>query len=150
MTDAVHKNQSFIYLQIWALGRTAEPAVLKKENPTFDLVSASDVALSYKPDNTPRPLTISEIKEYLEAYATASKNAIRAGFDGIEVHGANGYLPDQFLHDASNKRTDEYGGSIENRSRFALDIIEAISNAIGQERTAIRLSPWGKIQGLLA
>ena len=72
---------------------------------------------------------------------------MRAGFDGVELHGANGYLIDQFLQDVSNRRTDEYGGSIENRSRFALEVIEAVSKAIGQERTAIRLSPWNDVHG---
>ena len=91
-----------------------------------------------------------EIKEYLELYAIAAKNAVEgAGFDGVEVHGAHGYLIDQFTQDLSNKRTDEYGGSTENRSRFALEIIDAISAKIGEERAAIRLSPWGRTGGML-
>ena len=88
-----------------------------------------------------------EIKEYVRWYATAASNAINAGFDGIEVHGAGGYLVDQFLQDVSNKRTDEYGGSIENRARFALEVMDAIVTAIGAKRTAIRLSPWQVYQG---
>ena len=89
--------------------------------------------------------TAAEIKQYIEWYAQAAENAVhRARFDGIEVHGANGYLVDQFLEDTTNIRTDEYGGSIENRARFALDVIAAISAKIGQSKTAIRLSPWGK------
>lgn len=90
---------------------------------------------------------IAEIKEYVEWYATAAENAIRAGFDGVEIHGANGYLVDQFLQTTSNTRTDEYGGSIENRARFGLEVTEAIAARIGQKRTAIRLSPWSKYQG---
>nr|GAT44830.1 predicted protein [Mycena chlorophos] len=82
-------------------------------------------------------------QEYVKLYAQAARNAIEAGFDGVEVHSANGYLPDQFLQDITNKRTDSYGGSIENRSRFVLEIVDAVVKAVGAERTAIRFSPWG-------
>ncbi|KAF8206314.1 hypothetical protein K438DRAFT_1714667 [Mycena galopus ATCC 62051] len=88
-------------------------------------------------------MTTDEIKEYAELYATAAKNAVhKAGFDGVEVHGANGYLPEQFLWDTVNERTDEYGGSIENRARFVLEVLEAVAAAVGATKTAIRLSPW--------
>lgn len=84
----------------------------------------------------------------MQLYATAASNAVHgAGFDGVEIHGANGYLIDQFIQDVSNKRTDDYGGSIENRSRFALEVTDAIVEKIGAERTAIRLSPWGTVGG---
>ena len=89
-----------------------------------------------------------EIKEYQQLYVAAAENAVRAGFDGVELHNANGYLPDQFLQDISNKRTDEYGGSIENRARFSLEVLEGIVNAIGAEKTGIRLSPWGRFNGM--
>ncbi|PSR72861.1 hypothetical protein PHLCEN_2v11274 [Hermanssonia centrifuga] len=146
VTDAVHKKGSYIYIQLWAIGRAADPKVLKEEDPDLPYVSASDVQLTGKPF-PPRPLTVAEIKEYVQLFATAASNAVhRAGFDGIELHNANGYLPDQFLQNVTNKRIDEYGGSIENRSRFTLEILEAISKEIGQERTAIRLSPWGRFQ----
>lgn len=95
----------------------------------------------------PRALTTDEIKEYIPAYVTAAKNAIRAGFDGVEVHGANGYLIDQFIQDVSNNRTDEYGGSVENRARFALEVVDAVVEAVGAERTGFRLSPWNLYQG---
>ncbi|KAJ3551582.1 hypothetical protein NM688_g4617 [Phlebia brevispora] len=122
--------------------RKGHPKALESEGP-YPLVSASDVKLSDGTVN-PRPLTSSEIKEYVQLYATAAHNAVhRAGFDGVELHGANGFLIDQFLQDVSNKRTDEYGGSIENRSRFALEVIDAVVGKVGEERTAIRLSPWG-------
>lgn len=88
-----------------------------------------------------------EIKEYVEWYAGAAKNAVKAGFDGVEVHGAGGYLIDQFLQDLSNKRTDEYGGSIENRARFALEVMDAVVAAVGAKRSAIRFSPWQTYQG---
>ena len=91
---------------------------------------------------------MTEIKEYVEWYASAAANAVKAGFDGVEIHAANGYLPDQFLQDVSNTRTDEYGGSIENRARFALEVVGAVAGAVGQSKTAFRLSPWNKYQGV--
>jgi NADPH2 dehydrogenase len=91
-----------------------------------------------------------EIKEYVQLYTTAAENAIRAGFDGVEPHGAHGFLIDQFMQDVSNKRTDEYGGSIEKRARFALEVIESISNAIGGSKVGLRLSPWGRVYGKLS
>jgi NADPH2 dehydrogenase len=91
-----------------------------------------------------RSLSPTEINEYVQWFATAASNAVHgAGFDGIEIHAAQGYLIDQFLQDMTNKRTDNYGGSIENRARFGLEIVDAIVEKIGAERTAIRLSPWG-------
>ena len=90
-----------------------------------------------------------EIKRYIHWHATAAKNAVDgAGFDGVEVHGANGYLVDQFLQDVSNTRTDEYGGSIKNRARFALEVMDALVDAVGASRAAIRLSPWSRYQDM--
>lgn len=108
-------------------------------------MSASAVKLNEE-SPTPRPLTVVEIHEYAQQYAVAAANAVKAGFDGIEVHGAHGFLVDQFFQDSSNKRTDEYGGSVENRTRFALEILEAISNTIGANKTSIRISPWMSVQ----
>ncbi|CCL99889.1 uncharacterized protein FIBRA_01914 [Fibroporia radiculosa] len=146
VTDAVHEKGSRIFCQLWALGRAANADVLKAEDPSYDVVSASNIP--FVGGATPRALSISEIKEYVQLYTTAAKNAIRAGFDGVEVHGANGYLIDQFLQDVSNKRTDEYGGSVENRARFALEVIDSVIKAIGQERVGLRVSPWGILQGM--
>jgi len=88
-------------------------------------------------------------KQYIGHFATGASNAVhRAGFDGVEIHGANGYLVDQFIQTNSNDRTDEYGGSIEKRNRFALEIVDAVSKAVGQERTGIRLSPWSTFQDM--
>ena len=142
---------SFIYLQLWALGRVAKPQQLAKEDPSLPYVSASDVKLSARADGpAPRPLTIQEIKEYIQLFAIAASNAVqKAGFDGVEIHGANGYLPDQFLQDVSNTRTDEYGGSVENRTRFVLEIVDAVAKAVGEKKTGIRLSPWSTYQGML-
>jgi NADPH2 dehydrogenase len=145
----VHAKGSFIYLQLWALGRAAHPSQLVSEDPSLPYVSASDVPLGGRTDGIlPRPLSVPEIKEYIELYATAASNAVhRAGFDGVEVHGANGYLVDQFLQDVTNVRTDEYGGSPENRTRFAVEIVDAVVRRVGESKTGIRLSPFGSVNG---
>ncbi|KAF7798994.1 hypothetical protein EIP86_010223 [Pleurotus ostreatoroseus] len=147
VTDAVHAKGSYIFLQLWALGRAADPDVLKAEDASLPYVAPSAIQLTGKPF-PPRALTVKEIKEYQQLYVAAAENAVRAGFDGVELHNANGYLPDQFLQDVSNKRTDEYGGSIENRARFSLEVLEGIVNAIGAEKTGIRLSPWGRFNDM--
>ncbi|KAJ6479268.1 hypothetical protein C8R47DRAFT_983523 [Mycena vitilis] len=145
VTDRVHAKGSFMFLQIWALGRAVQAETLAKENITC--VSASDIPLPGGPK--PRPLTVEEIKEYVELYAQAAVNAVhKAGFDGVEIHGANGYLIDQFLHERSNTRTDAYGGSIENRVRFALEVTEAVVKAVGQKKTGFRITPWGTWQDM--
>jgi len=147
VTDVLHAQGSFIYLQLWALGRAADPEVLIKEG-NFDYVSSSASRLDGK-DRDPRPLTLFEIKDYIDLYAKAASNAVhRAGFDGVEVHGANGYLIDQFFQDTCNTRTDEYGGSVENRARFGLEVVDKVVEAVGAQRTGIRLSPWSKFQGM--
>ncbi|KAI0076949.1 FMN-linked oxidoreductase [Panus rudis PR-1116 ss-1] len=144
VTQAVHQNKSFIFAQLWALGREADPSVLARDG--FPHIAPSDIPI--KDHANPRPMTIEEIKGYIQLYAKAASNAVEAGFDGVEIHGANGYLVDQFLQDVSNNRTDEYGGSIENRTRFALEVIDAIVDAIGAKKVAIRLSPWGTYQDM--
>ncbi|KZV68716.1 NADH:flavin oxidoreductase/NADH oxidase [Peniophora sp. CONT] len=145
ITDAVHAKGSFIYLQLWAHGRAAYPEVLKKEG-NYDLVSAGDIPMQ-EGAAVPRPLKVEEIKEYVQLYAQAAKNAVHgAGFDGVEVHSANGYLLDQFLQTNSNNRTDEYGGSIENRIRFTSEVVQAVQAAVGPERTGVRISPWSPFQ----
>lgn len=138
-----------------------------EEEGGYPYVSASDIPLTdRKGKDIPRPLTIDEVREYVGLYAKAAENAIEAGFDGVEVHGANGayaqtifprarpvtlsaagYLIDQFIQSVSNKRTDQYGGSLENRTRFALEVLEAVTKAIGEDRTGIRFSPWSVFQG---
>ncbi|KAJ7793870.1 hypothetical protein B0H14DRAFT_3093905 [Mycena olivaceomarginata] len=147
VTDAVHAKGSFFFMQLRAFGRAANQEQLQAENPAFPYVSASDVQLSGH-SGPPRALTVPEIKEYVALYAQAAKNAIAAGCDGVEIHGANGYLIDQFLQDVSNRRTDEYGGSVENRTRFALEVVDAIVAVVGAERTAIRFSPWSPFQDM--
>lgn len=89
-----------------------------------------------------------EIREYIQWFTSAASNAVhRAGFDGVEIHGANGFLVDQFIQDVSNQRTDKYGGSIENRARFALEVIDAVSAAVGETKVGLRISPWSGYQG---
>ncbi|KAJ5443398.1 Chanoclavine-I aldehyde reductase [Penicillium daleae] len=145
VTDAVHAKGSYIYMQLWALGRAGSADLLKASG--FDLVSASDIPMSSEAP-APRPLTEEEIQSYIQDYAQAARNAVAAGFDGVEIHGANGYLIDQFIQDVSNKRTDRWGGSVENRARFAIEITRAVSDAIGADRTAIRFSPYSTFQGM--
>ena len=149
VVNAVHAKGCVIYLQLWALGRAARPKVLKTETGgKHDLISASDIAMS---ENSPAPraLTEAEITTFIADYAQAAHNAVSgAGFDGVEIHGANGYLVDQFLQDVSNKRSDKWGGSIANRSRFAVEVTKAVVKAIGADKTGIRLSPYSTFQGM--
>jgi NADPH2 dehydrogenase len=148
VVDAVHANGSHIFLQLWAFGRATDVDLLKADDPSFELVGASAIPMSSS-DPTPRPLTVEEIKKYVQWYADAAEKAInKAGFDGVELHFANGYLPDQFLQDVSNQRTDEYGGSIENRARFPLEILEAVTKVVGEDRVGFRVSPWNLWQGM--
>jgi NADPH2 dehydrogenase len=136
---------SFIFCQLWALGRTAGKKVAKAEGIT--VTSSSDIPVSSEHE-MPIALTVEQIKSTIQDYAKAAQNAIEAGFDGVELHGANGYLIDQFLQDKCNQRTDEYGGSIENRSRFGEEAIQAVADAIGADRTAIRFSPWSTFNSM--
>ncbi|KAL5483548.1 hypothetical protein ACEPAI_8780 [Sanghuangporus weigelae] len=156
VVDAVHAQGSFMYMQLWAVGRTADPAIISQldciENPggPYPYVSASDIPLSDRNDGIkPRSLTHDEILKYIELYGQAAHNAVhRAGFDGVEIHGAHGYLIDQFTQDVSNKRTDQWGGSMENRIRFALEVVQKVVGVVGEERTSIRLSPFNTFQDM--
>ena len=136
-----------MFMQIWALGRAAQVEALKTEDASYELVAPSAIPMEDR--GIPRPMTVEEIHEYAQWFAQAAHNAVvEAGFDGVELHGANGFIIDQFLQNVSNQRDDHYGGSIENRSRFALEMIDAVVNAVGPERTAIRFHPSGQIQGI--
>ncbi|OAL03654.1 FMN-linked oxidoreductase [Phaeosphaeriaceae sp. SRC1lsM3a] len=145
VTDAVHAKGSYIYCQLWALGRTAEIDVATKEGVT---VKSSSNFRCDEQHPVPVPMTIEDIKTVIQDYAQAAKNAIAAGFDGVELHGANGYLIDQFTQDTCNRRIDQYGGSIENRSRFAIEAVQAVVDAVGADRTGIRLSPFSKFNDM--
>lgn len=134
-------------MQLWALGRASDPTQLKKElGEDAKVVGASDVP--FEGGATPTQLSESEIQEYIGLYRQAALNAIEAGLDGVEIHGANGYLVDQFLQDVSNTRTDAWGGSVEKRARFGIEVTKAVVDAVGAERTGIRLSPFSKFQGM--
>ncbi|KAI0772353.1 NADH:flavin oxidoreductase/NADH oxidase [Trametes elegans] len=148
IADAVHAKGSFLYMQLWAIGRAAHAHELEAEG--YTVVSASDIPLPGKEGQThPRPLTIPEIKQYVQDYAQAARNAVLgAGLDGVEVHGAHGYLIDQFTQEVTNHRTDEYGGSIENRCRFALEVLDAVCDAVGAQKVGFRISPWSSWQGM--
>ncbi|KIW80307.1 hypothetical protein Z517_06922 [Fonsecaea pedrosoi CBS 271.37] len=146
VTDAVHAKGSHIYLQLWALGRTADPKSAAAQG--IELVSSSPTPLSSEAP-VPRELRVDEIRGFVDDYAQAARNAVEgAGFDGVEIHAANGYLIDQFTQDVCNKRTDEYGGSVEKRSRFGLEVARAVVAAVGAHRTGIRLSPFSPFNGM--
>ena len=148
VTDAVHQHGGRIFLQLWHVGRISHPDL----QPDGALpvapsaIAPKGEAATYegmKPFVTPRALETSEIPGIVEQYRQGAKNALEAGFDGVEVHGANGYLLDQFLRDGTNKRTDEYGGSIENRARLLLEVTQAVTEVWGAGRVGVRLSPSG-------
>ncbi|KAG8994250.1 hypothetical protein FRB90_000498 [Tulasnella sp. 427] len=144
VTSKVHSKGGYIFCQLWALGRAASIDVIGPLG--HKVVSASNLPM--KNGTVPEPLDKEHIERYIKAYAQAATNAVEAGFDGVEVHNANGYLLDQFLQSNSNIRTDEYGGSIENRSLFSLKVVKAVVDAIGEERVGIRFSPFNTFQGM--
>lgn len=146
VTDAVHANGGRIFLQIWHGGRACHPLLNGGQQP----VSASALAIQgdevhtpegKKPSVVPRALEDSELPGIVAGFRQAAVNAKAAGFDGVEVHGANGYLLDQFLRDGTNKRTGPYGGSVENRARLLLEVIEAVCDVWGNDRVGVRISP---------
>lgn len=144
VADAVHANGGRIFMQIWHVGRVSHPTYLDGDLPVAPSCVPLQGALKRNPElryGTPRALKPDEIAELVAAFGRAAANAIAAGMDGVEIHGANGYLFDQFLHHHTNIRTDDYGGSIENMARFALEVVDAVASEIGTERIGIRLSP---------
>ncbi|NOR56249.1 MAG: alkene reductase [Sulfurovum sp.] len=147
VTKAVHDKDGKIFLQLWHVGRISHPDFLNGDIPVAPsaIKPAGEVYTleGMKAFETPRALRAEEIKDIVKQYATAANNAIEAGFDGVEIHSANGYLLDQFLRDGSNIREDEYGGDIENRSRFLFEVIKAVTAEIGADKTGLRLSPSG-------
>lgn len=147
VTDEVHSKGSYIWLQLGAMGRTADPNVLQREG-SDSVTGASPYPLSANAPKS-RAMTSTEIRASIAAYATAATNAVhKAGFDGVEVHTANGYLLDQYLQNVSNKRTDDWGGSVPNRSRFVLEATRAVIQAVGLGRTGLPLSPFSTFNGM--
>ncbi len=146
VTQAVHAAGGHIFLQLWHVGRISHPDLQPGRavpvapsaiRPAGDAVTATGM----QPFVTPRALEQDEIQAIVAQYTTAARNALLAGFDGVEVHAANGYLIDQFLRDGSNQRTDDYGGSLENRCRFLREILQAVCEAVGSDRVGVRISP---------
>lgn len=147
VTSAVHDKGGMIVAQLWHTGRAGHSVDRKGVLP----VAPSAVPIigmkhftsqGLRDYETPRPLTSDEIKQIIKDYGQAARNAMSAGFDGVELHSANGYLPNQFLADNANQRTDEYGGSIENKSRFILEVMQELIDAVGGDKVGIKLSPF--------
>ena len=151
VTAAVHQAGGRIAAQLWHMGQLVHPDFLGGEPPVApSATTAPDAAHTYegkKPYHQARPLRLDEIAGLLEDYRRAARNALEAGFDGVQIHAANGYLIDEFLRDGTNHRTDEYGGSVENRVRLLREVVQAVAETVGADRTGVRLSPNGSIQG---
>ncbi|WP_444909531.1 alkene reductase [Microbulbifer sp. TRSA005] len=145
VTDAVHRRGGKIFIQLWHMGREVHPDLIGGQAPVApSAIAAEGAAHTYegkKPYAMPRALTHNEIQGIIADYKQAAKNALKAGFDGVELHAAGPYLPAQFLHDSSNQRTDAYGGSIENRARFTFEVLSALCEVWGSDRVGIKLSP---------
>jgi N-ethylmaleimide reductase len=155
VVDAVHAKGGVIFLQLWHVGRVSHSSfqpggvlpVAPSAVPISDdlkTMTADGKVVRYE---TPRALETGEIPGVIDAYRQAARNALQAGFDGVEVHGANGYLIEQFLQSKTNRRTDRYGGSIENRTRFLLEVTKAVIEVWGADRVGVRLSPYGVANG---
>lgn len=147
VTKAVHDKGGTIFLQLWHVGRISHPGYHNGELPVApSALKPAGKIYTYegmKEFVTPHALSVDEIKIVVQEYVTGAKNAMEAGFDGVEIHGANGYLIDQFLRDGTNHREDAYGGSVENRARFLFEIVRGICDTIGSDKTGLRLSPSG-------
>lgn len=151
VTDAVHVAGGRIFAQLWHMGRIVHPSLHGVQPVSASATTAPGKAHTYDgrlPYVEARPLELQEITRLIDDYTLAARNAIAAGFDGVQLHAANGYLIDQFLRDGSNRRTDAYGGPIENRVRLLREVVAALIDAVGKHRTAVRLSPNGDSQGV--
>jgi N-ethylmaleimide reductase len=153
VTDAVHANGGLIFMQLWHVGRISHPDFLDGQLPVAPSAIAprgvqTFTAEGLKDIPAPRALETGEIPGIVDEVRRAAENARAAGFDGVEVHGANGYLLDQFLEDGTNQRTDQYGGSVENRARLLFEVIDAVAGVWGSERVGVRLSPGGSFNDM--
>jgi 2,4-dienoyl-CoA reductase-like NADH-dependent reductase (Old Yellow Enzyme family) len=152
VTDAVHAAGGRIVLQLWHVGRISDPVYLNGALPVAPSAIAAtghvSLARPQRPYVTPRALELNEIPRVVASYRLGSVNALRAGFDGVEIHGANGYLIDQFLQDGSNVRTDQYGGPVENRARLALEVTDAAISIWGADRVGYHIAPRGGSHGI--
>jgi 2,4-dienoyl-CoA reductase-like NADH-dependent reductase (Old Yellow Enzyme family) len=152
VTKAVHDKGGRILLQLWHVGRVSHSSYLDGKLPVAPSAIAAQGRVSLirpeTPFETPRPLETAEVGEVVEQFKKGAENAKKAGFDGVEIHGANGYLIDQFLQDGSNRRDDQYGGSIENRARFLLEVTDAVCSVWGPDRVGVHLAPRADGQGM--
>lgn len=158
VTDAVHKKGGKIFVQLWHTGRISHsalqpdnatplaPSALKAEGMAF--ITDANGAPAFVPFETPQAMTQADIAQVVSDFSDAAANAMQAGFDGVEIHAANGYLLDQFLNTSSNQRDDEFGGSIENRARFTLQVVDAVVARIGAEKVGVRISPLGSFNSM--
>jgi 2,4-dienoyl-CoA reductase-like NADH-dependent reductase (Old Yellow Enzyme family) len=152
ITRSVHEAGGRMLLQLWHVGRISHPDYLDGKQPVAPSAIAAQGPVrllpSHPPYPVPRALELAEILEIIETYRVGARNALEAGFDAVEIHGANGYLLDQFLQDGSNKRTDHYGGSLENRARLMLEVTDAVISVWGAGRVGMHLSPRGDAQSM--
>lgn len=158
VSDAVHSQGGRMFLQLWHVGRVSHPmfqpnrdlpvapSALAAPGKTF--IVGEDGAGTWADVPVPQELTLDGIQQTIRDYRQAARNAIAAGMDGVEIHAGNGYLIDQFINSASNVRQDAYGGSIENRARFLLEVVEAVVDEVGSEKVAVRLTPMGRFMGM--
>lgn len=154
VTDAVHAEGGVIFAQLWHTGRVGHSVDKNGELPVAPSAIKIPGAQHYtsqgpKDYEVPRELGIEEIQSIVKDYGQAARNAIVAGFDGVELHAANGYLPNQFLADGTNKRSDMYGGSVENKARFVLEVMEELINAVGGDKVGIKISPFHPYGGIV-
>jgi 2,4-dienoyl-CoA reductase-like NADH-dependent reductase (Old Yellow Enzyme family) len=152
IVKAVHDNDGHIFAQIWHVGRISDPSLLNGQTPVAPSAIAATGHVSLlrpqRPYPVPRALELPEVKQVVESFRRAAQNAQDAGFDGVHLHSANGYLLDQFLQDGSNHRTDEYGGPLENRARLLLEVTEAAISVYGPGRVGVHLAPRGDSHGI--
>lgn len=146
VTDAVHARGGRIFMQLMHCGRVSHPSLLPGNAQPLAPSAITPAGQTWTPAGQqdfgqPKEMTLAEIKDTIEGYRIATRHALAAGFDGVELHGASGYLPEQFLSSGSNTRTDQYGGSVENRARFVLEVLKAITEEAGGDRVGIKISP---------
>ncbi|MBN4076656.1 alkene reductase [Mariprofundus ferrooxydans] len=145
VTNAIHDQGGYVFVQLWHCGRISHPSYHNGELPVApSRIQPEGQAFTYNGLQDfvqPRALQLDEIDKIIEQYRIAAKQAVKAGFDGVEIHGANGYLLDQFLRDSTNHRNDKYGGSIENRTRLLVEVTESVCNEIGADKVGVRISP---------
>ncbi len=153
VTAAVHERGGRIFLQLWHVGRISHPSLQPEGGLPVapSAIAAAGTVFTYsgpQPFVAPRALELSEIPGVVEQFAHGARQALAAGFDGVELHGANGYLIDQFLRDGTNQRTDAYGGPVENRVRFLVEVVEAVTGVWGADRVGVRFSPTGTFNSM--